>query len=321
MLHCAVCFNNRDEFYQQAYVALLSCFANTREEIHLHMVVDKSVTPHLHHFQSLCEEYGHTLSVYPPPEIPNDVRGLFRELHRYTDASLYRLCFHEIIEADTLVYFDCDIVFERDIADLADSSAYGESFNRAFMVATHDEARVWRRRKKRYYLDRLNIREDRYFNSGVLLLNLKNLREAGPNVFWEQYRRLAPLWATLPFDIFDQDLLNIMLSQDEERLILRDASFNYEVCLHDRRFLPLEDLSGKILHFAALKPWMKFFPAHLAYWKYYTMSPWKDSTFQRISQRIQDPTDKWMASTLSAWKHPKLHRWLVKLGAALDCSS
>lgn len=312
MLHCAVCFNNRDEFYQQAYVALLSCFANTREAIHLHMVVDESVTPFLHYFKSLCAEYGHTLTVYPPPTIPDDVRGLFRELHRYTDASLYRLCFHEIIDADTLVYFDCDIVFERDIADFAAAEGI-QNFGQALMAATHDPERVWRRRKKHYYLDRLDIREDRYFNSGVLLLNLKALREAGPNVFWEQYRQLAPLWATLPFDIFDQDLLNIFLSRDEQRLVLRDASFNYELCLHDRRFLPLESLSGKVLHFAALKPWMKFFPAHLAYWKYHALSPWSDTTFARMSQRLQDPADKWMASTLSAWKHPKFQRWMAKI--------
>lgn len=317
MLHCAVCFHNRDEFYRQAYAAVLSCFLNTREALHLHMVVDDSVTPHLPLFQDLCERHGHLLTVHAPPAIPDDVRGLFRELDRYTDASLYRLCLHEMIDADRLIYFDCDIVFERDVADLA-----AVDVSRAWAAAAHDPERRWRRRKYRYYIRRLRIDADRYFNSGVLLLNLNNLRqasaEAGGNVFWQEYRRLGPLMRTLPYDIFDQDMLNILLSPDRERLILLDPSFNYEVCLFDRRFLPLDQLQGKILHFAALKPWMKFFPAHLAYWKYDALTPWGNTTFERVSQRLHDPRDRWMNLVFDVWRRPGRYRWIRALLRPLD---
>jgi len=312
MIHCAICFCDKGEFYQQAYIAVLSCFLHTNSSIHLHIVINDTESPHLSFFRDLCEKYGNQLTVHAPPVIPKDVRGLFRNLH-YTEASLYRLCLHELCDVDRMVYFDCDIVFKRDVADLA-----AVDLSSAWIAATHDPERRWSRRKFGYYIQRLNIDADRYFNSGVLVLNLKNLRqasaEAGANVFWQAYRDLAPLAPSLAYDIYDQDMLNAFLSRDHERLVLLDAStFNYELCLHKRRFLKLEELDGKILHYCALKPWMKFFPVHLAYWQYDAMSPWGDSTFARMSERIQDPEDKWMRVVFDVWKNPKRYRWLYWL--------
>lgn len=315
MIHCALCFSNNGDFYQSAYVALLSCFANTTTPLHVHMVVDDSVTPQRSYFEELCAAHGHRLTIHPAPPLPDSVLSLFRgnAIAAYTAASLYRLCLHELIEADKLIYFDCDIVFERDVADLAAIDVEG-----AFMAAAHDPERKWSLHKKRYYLNRLGIAEDRYFNSGVLVMNLKALREASAaspdgNLFWTYYRDLAARHPQLPYPIYDQDMLNAMLSTDRERLVLIDASFNYELCLFKRRCLPLDALAGKILHFAALKPWEKFFPVHLAYWNYYARTPWGGETFMRISQRLFDRKDTRMRMLMDVWRSPGPFRWLWNL--------
>lgn len=315
MIHCAICFRNSGEFYQSAYVALLSCFANTTSSLHVHMVTDDSVTPYHAVFEELCAAHGHRLTIHPAPLLPDSVLSLFRDnaIVTYTAASLYRLCLHELVDADKLIYFDCDIVFERDVADLAAIDVEG-----ALLAAAHDPERKWSRHKKSYYLKRLGMAEDRYFNSGVLVMNLKALREASltspdGNVFWTYYRALAARHPRLPYPIYDQDMLNAMLSTDRERLVLTDASFNYELCLFKRRCLPMEALRGKILHFAALKPWEKFFPVHLVYWKYFARSPWGGETCARIDQRLFDSRDVRMRMLMDVWRTPAPFRWLWKL--------
>lgn len=310
MLHCALCFQNRGDFYQTAYVALLSCLARATTTLHVHLVTEDSF-PHRHPFEALCAQWGHSLTWHSPPPLPGELLDLFRPgaLHGYTEGSLYRLQLHEIIPADKLVYVDCDIVFERDVADL-----YTLDMGDAWLLAAHDPERRWSRGKKRAYLQRLGIAECRYFNSGVLLMNLKALREASAhgNVFWRYYRDLAARHPDLPYPLYDQDMLNAIFSTDRQRLRLVDASFNYELCLFQRRFLPPEALEGRILHFAALKPWEKFFPAHLAYWRWFALSPWGGTCLDRIASRFFDPGDARMRMLMDVWRRPGPFRWLWK---------
>ncbi len=146
-------------------------------------------------------------------------------------------------------------------------------------------------------------------------MDLHALREASreENVFWRVYRQNAKRFAKLPFPVFDQDLLNFMLSSDLHKLHLLDESFNYELCLYDRRFLRMEELRGKILHFPALKPWQKLFPAQFAYWKYYIRSPWRDEALPLIEERIFDPKDRIWPVLLWIWRRHESLRWLARL--------
>ena len=82
-------------------------------------------------------------------DVPRDVVGLFPKgkVGGYTEASLFRMCLHEQLpeEVEKVVYFDCDIIFERDIAEL-----WNLELGNAWMIATHDSERVWSKRKKEY---------------------------------------------------------------------------------------------------------------------------------------------------------------------------
>ncbi len=188
----------------------------------------------------------------------------------------------------------------------------------AWIVAAHDPGRVWSRRKKSYYLKALGIDEDRYFNSGVMLMNLKAIRDASreENVFWKAYRTNRAFFSGLKFPVFDQDLLNFMFSSDREKLLLADVSFNYELCLFNRRFMRMHELKGKILHFPSLKPWQKFFPAQLIYWKYFNKSPWRDETLSLIEQRMFDAEDRIWPLLIWIWRRHESFRWLARLRGA-----
>ncbi len=317
MVHCAVCFHDSGTMYKTVYCALLSCFENTSEHVHVHALIDDSVLPYKHWLEELCESFQNPITFYEHVDVPDDIVNMFPggKVGEYTKASLFRMCLHEQLpeDVDKVVYFDCDIIFERDIADL-----WNLELGDAWMIAAHDPERVWSSRKKKYYLGALGIEEDRYFNSGVLLMNLKALREASreENVFWHAYREGAPLFSTLKFPVFDQDLLNYMLSSDSEKLKLVDSSYNYELCLHDRRFLRLKEMEGKILHFPSLKPWQKFFPAQMAYWKYVVRSPWRDEALPMIEERMFDPKDRIWPVLLWIWRRHESLRWLARLRGA-----
>lgn len=299
--------------YKTVYCALLSLFEHVSDSVHVHALIDESVIPYKHWLQNLCESFHNTISFYESVDVPNDIVAMFPgNVGVYTKASLFRMCLHEYLpeNVNKVIYFDCDIIFERDIAEL-----WNKDLGSAWMVAAHDPERVWSARKKKYYLDALNIEEKRYFNSGVLLMNLKELRAASKkeNVFWHTYRQKADYFSTLKFPVFDQDLLNHMLSGDTEKLKLVDATYNYELCLHDRRFMRMKEMQGMILHFPALKPWQKFFPAQMIYWKYFLKSPWKEEALPMIEERIFDTSDRIWPLLLWIWKRHEWFRWLTKL--------
>ncbi|HIV64993.1 MAG TPA: hypothetical protein H9991_01920 [Candidatus Mailhella excrementigallinarum] len=315
MHHCVLCLHNIGQSYQAAYVTILSCFANTSAKLHVHLVVDESVAPYRHFFQELCDSRGHRLTFHDAPAIPDDIMAFFPgdSLEKYSSASLWRLQLHEMLpDVDKVVYLDGDIVVERDILDL-----FSLEPGTRLIIATHDPERRWSRRKRGYYLKRLGIVESRYFNSGVMVMNLKALRQralaVGGNPFWLFTRELHKRHPNLPYHLYDQDILNAYLSPDEEALGLADSSFNYEVCLFRRRFMKMKDLRGKIIHYAALKPWGKFFPAQFPYWHYFTQSPWGSETMQRLEERIFDPHDRIMPMMLGIWRNPALFRPIWKI--------
>ena len=315
MIHCALCFHDSGGMHKAVWCALRSCFAHASDTVHVHALVDASAAEGRPHLERLCAETGNRITFYDHVSVPGDIVEMFPggKVGVYTEASLYRMCLHEQLpeEVEKVVYFDFDVIFERDVADL-----WSMDTGDAWMIAAHDPQRKWSARKKSYYLKALGIEEGRYFNSGVLLMNLRALRRAsreGGNVFWKAYRDNREAFSRLRFTVFDQDLLNFMLSGDREKLLLVDPSFNYELCLFDRRFRRLEELEGKILHFPSLKPWQKFFPAQLAYWKYYAQSPWADETFPLIEERMFDPKDRIWPLLMWIWRRHEAFRWLARL--------
>ena len=314
MIHCALCLHDSGEMHKAAYCALLSCFENASEKIHVHALIDESVLPHAHWIEELCGQTGNAVTFYRDVAVPRDIVEMFPggKVGDYTEASLYRMCLHEQLPAsvEKVLYFDFDVIFERDAADL-----WNMDMGDAWIVAAHDPERAWSRRKKSYYLGALGIDEKRYFNSGVMLLNLKAIREASreENVFWTAYRKNRDFFADLKFPVFDQDLFNYLFSRDSGKLLLVDASFNYELCLFDRRFLRMDGLKGKILHFPSLKPWQKFFPAQLIYWKYFIKSPWRDEALPLIEQRMFDPKDRIWPLLMWIWRRHESFRWLARL--------
>jgi len=137
----------------------------------------------------------------------------------------------------TLVYADCDVLFNRSVADLAATPLNGA------LLAAHDEQQYYDPK----YRTRLPLGPGApYFNSGVLVFNMEQVRGEG---LLEQTRRFAQERRDICFQ-HDQDALNVVF---EGRWQTMDPRWNAMTNFNSQ--IPFADAFAR--HFSWGKPWSK----------------------------------------------------------------
>ena len=139
--------------------------------------------------------------------------------------------------------------------------------------------------------ERLGIRLDAYFNSGVMLLNLEQMRRDGITEKLIDYRLHGINY------YMDQDTLNVVFGDK-----VRYLSFRYNMTLTNWRNKTVEELSAyyglpqvedkydylreaDIVHFASSdKPW-QYYDTHYAdvWYSYFLLSPYRTTALERTS--------------------------------------
>ena len=189
---------------------------------------------------------------------------------------MYRLFLHEVAPCDKVIYLDCDITVNMDLAELYDIDL-GEHY-----LAAVEEPNLTHREKFEG-LSSFSKQPERYFNAGMLLMNLRKVRElcAGRNVFLDAF---IEHHATLTFN--DQDLLNGILASIDDSVLFVDEKYNYMINTTGRLLESLQELRGKIIHYLLTKPWDTFYPAGLLFWKYYPLEDGRPRTeiFEKMEQ-------------------------------------
>ena len=172
----------------------------------------------------------------------------------------------DITNLDKIIYLDCDIIVQMDIKQLWDiplEDCYiaavaerGTAVSRYFSLS--EKVRFWA----------LEMPVERYFNSGVIVLNLKKIRECF-DMFNESIKFFtrAKNWTLLP----DQDLLNTLLHSKCRYL---DRRFDTFVNNIDRN----ASIENTIWHFTH-KPWNIHLHNKIEdlYWEYLSISAWGDN--------------------------------------------
>lgn len=159
---------------------------------------------------------------------------------------------------DRILYLDADIIVKHDC-----SNFYNQNFEDKLIIACNDkDYNSEEIEKLKAKLD-LSL-EYKYFNSGVLLLNLKKLRKETKAE--EIYRIMLQLQNKVEYP--DQDILNVLYS---ENVKYNDNKYNYQVLKNDIiNHIELENAC--ILHYVGYKkPWSyKGINSFISryYWKY-----------------------------------------------------
>jgi lipopolysaccharide biosynthesis glycosyltransferase len=278
----------RDEsgtYYINAYVTLLSLFDNTQERVRVHILHDETIRHGKADLEALAAEHGQEILFHRVPDFDAETA---RKLSQwFTLGTAYRFFVPEIVEADTAIHLDCDLIVNRDIREL-----YDIPLGNRLVAAAIDHSNYWKRGKpKAQYREKvayLGLAEKSYFGAGVMLMNLARMRElsAGGNIFIEKTLRALADGIILNYP--DQDILNAVCASVPEGLLALDDSFN---CWNGMLGLSLAELKGRIVHYnsSGSKPDKAFFPAHLLYWLYYARTPFAGDMFARMDAAFAAP--------------------------------
>lgn len=174
----------------------------------------------------------------------------------YTKAIFYRLFIASLFpKYDKAIYLDCDIVVLNDIANFfkieLDNNILGVVVDD--VVANNDDFKV-------YTKETVGVEANKYFNSGVLLMNLEQYRKHNiENIFVEITKQY-----NFPSVAPDQDFLNFMcygkvkyLSKSWNRMPIEDGYDGELNLIHYNMFM---------------KPWRYNIMYEEYFWKYAEMT-------------------------------------------------
>lgn len=190
--------------------------------------------------------------------------------HHFTKAMYYRLLIPNLIHEEKVLYLDSDIVVNGDISILynqnLDNHYVGAVLNPGFN--RHNELKM--------------DNHSKYFNSGVMLMNNKKLKE--DNLIKKIIDFIDLNYSIVKFP--DQDGLNSIINGKWKQLSLK---YNQQAVIYTENFeneyndYSLEELKEAklnpiIIHYTgSSKPWYfrNNHPHKNLYWKYLKMTPFK----------------------------------------------
>lgn len=249
------------QYWLNVAVAIASVGQYASVPVHFHILHNETLhTVAQTRMQLLANSVGAQIS-FVHMILPPNIKG--KQLHRFSPASLYRLMIPRLFADEPLViYLDADLVCHGvDVHDLA-CAMPGQ-----VPIAGVVDPFVAIPSDHQIALAKLNLRPERYINSGVLLMRPSliqtDLLEAFSAFYQDHPDALHP----------DQDFLNRYFEGSMGEL---PSKFNYQVGIFEQTlFQALSDYSGKIVHFAGkLKPLDgNLAPGMLVFWMYTNLVP------------------------------------------------
>jgi len=195
-------------------------------------------------------------------------------------SALFKFEIADIITGhDKLIYLDSDVIVLDDLSEL-----YGIDLGDRYAGVVRDL--ICEQDKDH---EKLGLRS--YFNSGVMLLNSKKIRDEHIS------KKLIDTKKTLAGRMFmDQDAFNVVFGSN---ILLLSCKYNFHACFkrhkHDATVAAFFGLTNKeaadirkhpaVLHFTGRKPWVSLFiPASGLWNKTYKESPYGDPGFRHLKR-------------------------------------
>lgn len=175
----------------------------------------------------------------------------------YSAATYYRLLIPEIFpDIERGIYLDCDVVVTSDVSEI-----YFSDLGEAIIGAVTDEVVTGNEIFSRYVRTVLPVEPHEYFNAGVLVMNLKKMRDDDflSSFFALREKRSFPVAQ-------DQDYLNVLCHDD---VCFLPGSWNKTPFSRSEGDLP------KLIHFKLnLRPWRyDGVPYGEVFWEYANNTP------------------------------------------------
>jgi len=261
-----------DGYSQHAGVMLCSLFENnlSRNPFEVYLMDGGISDENKRRLHNVAERYNARLELL---EIDREIYKDFKLSHHITQAAYYRISIPDILDSSVrkAIYLDCDLIVRDDIAKLWRLDLSG------FLLGAIEDPGFSR-------FQALGIPNNaRYFNSGVMLIDLAKWRSAKISSqvldFIVQNPEKVVLW--------DQDALNAVLY---DKWLPMHLKWNVQTDMyelsHRERYVHYEDFdeairSPSIVHYTASpKPWqyMNKHPLKKEYYKHLRKTEWRNFT-------------------------------------------
>lgn len=254
-----VFFTIDKKFVQHFAVTITSLLENNRDlDFSIYLINDIEDKTDLNKVLDFVKQrYGVAIQLL---SFNNDNLSNYRVSYHLSKAVYFRLLLADIIPAsvDRGLFLDADIVVTGSIKPL-----FELEFRDNYLFASDDddlETNI-------AHLNKLGFPVKKYFNAGVMMINLKAWREANVAAkllaLADQYMSQLRWW--------DQDLLNMLFYDKWEYF---DRTYN---ALALKK--PLPEVPVIIHYTTSSKPWhyLNLHPYKSCYWKYLRLTPFKDS--------------------------------------------
>ena len=222
MIHICYGLYDRDGRYSKLIgTSMASIFENTAEDVTVHILHDNTLTVgNRDKFIYLTGKYGQSIEFYNVETLASERVEQFREnlptvlKSDYSIATLYRLLMPELIPSSVarLIYLDADILVNRDINDLWKIGLGGAPI--AAVPEILLDLGFHKNKLSKYLLTSGLVREEDYFNAGVLLIDLQYLRD-NADILLDGYKFVCE---HPQCNFFDQDILNYCFASRSVKL-------------------------------------------------------------------------------------------------------
>lgn len=297
-IHIALAFCDKSGSYtRHAAVTIASVLKNTKSKVCVHILHDETLTDRNRKMlNQMAESFSQEFDFINVTE----AMSIFlaeKDLDKYTSGPergmFFRLLMPRLIKADKAVYLDCDVIVDMDIRELWEINLDNKSLAAVKDVWSLDYIENGKKLSKRLEMlwDSLNIPYTSYFNSGVLLMNLKKIK-SDYNIcdsvidFFREFNKAV----LLP----DQDFLNYVFRDD---CVYIDERFNSI----RTGAITKDNYRNKIWHLAGgAKPYRVYSRPYVdeLYWRYFMLTPYCPDTDTLIHTIMTD---------LSSPKYMHLH--------------
>lgn len=261
------------------------CVNNPDDKVNFFLITDdKFRDVNVKKLEESVKSFGNTLTVLKVDDRKLDSMLQF-ESKLYTRHVFYRLFMAELLpnSIEKALYLDCDIIVRHSLNELWSIDIAGKAIG-CVTDACGALTNIY---------ERLHFPQKYgYFNSGVLLANLKFWRDNNLSDRFVEFIKQTDVQITLP----DQDVLNCVLYNAKTDIpIIYNSQTGF---LHSDEFLLINKERYKpeleaavhdpvILHFAGTRPWIEncSHPYTAEYIKYKNLSAWKEEPLWKEADR------------------------------------
>ncbi|GHT93539.1 hypothetical protein FACS1894122_08900 [Alphaproteobacteria bacterium] len=278
-----IAFGFDNNFFMPAAVAITSLLSSAKEICHydIYCIVENDVSDeNKNHLRSIIETFSpnSTISFVSP----GNMFGNAITTKNFTSTAMYFRLFlpSALPHLDKILYLDTDIIVLDNLLDLYNLD-FADSLIKGFRdpVNVYLKWRVWG--FSRYFLP---LKRGEYVNSGVLLMNLKKIREADLEQTWIKLSQDERLKHP------DQDILNHTCM---DRISFFQMKYNFcpawrtvfPEMLKEELITPEECAEAEnnpaICHYIThKKPWLYECAGSKIWWKYAKMTKFYDVLFK-----------------------------------------